>query len=64
MKPINSEGQIFDPYKHEVLNCIESNLPENTIIEELDQGYYFNNQVLRPAKVIISKNSKLCKKTQ
>jgi molecular chaperone GrpE len=64
VKPMNSEGQIFDPYKHEVLNCIESNLPENTIIEELDQGFFFNNKVLRPAKVIISKNSNSCKKTQ
>lgn len=64
VKPMNSEGQIFDPYKHEVLNCIESNLPENTIIEELDKGYFFNDKILRPAKVIISKNSILCKKTQ
>ncbi len=64
VKPMNSEGQIFDPYKHEILNCIESNLPENTIIEELDKVYFFNNKVLRPAKVIISKNSILYKKTQ
>lgn len=63
VKPMKVEGELFDPYKHEVLNCIESNFPENTIIEELVQGFFYNNKVLRPAKVIISKNSKSCKKT-
>ncbi len=59
-----SKGQIFNPYKHGILNCIENNLPENTIIEELDKGYFFNDKILRPAKVIISKNSILYKKPQ
>ncbi len=64
VKPMNAEGQEFDPYKHEVLMCAESDLPENTIIEELDKGYYINNKVLRPAKVIISKNLNLNNKKE
>jgi len=58
---MNSEGEKFDPYKHEVVMVEEErdDLPENTIIEELEKGYYFNNKVLRPAKVKISKKSKL-----
>jgi molecular chaperone GrpE len=58
---MNSEGEKFDPYKHEVIMVEEDrdDLPENTIIEELEKGYYFNNKVLRPAKVKISKRSKL-----
>lgn len=58
---MNTEGEKFDPYKHEVIMVEEdrNELPENTIIEELEKGYYFNNKVLRPAKVKISKRSKL-----
>jgi molecular chaperone GrpE len=54
--PMHSEGDKFDPYKHEAL-IVEENgeLPENTIIEELNKGYYLNNKILRPAGVKISK---------
>ena len=57
--PMNCEGEAFDPYKHEALLVQEKDdLPENVIIEELDKGYYLNNEVLRPARVAISKKSK------
>ncbi len=57
VKPMHSEGEKFDPYKHEAL-LVEENekLPENTILEELDKGYYLNNKVLKPAGVKISKS--------
>jgi len=57
--PMETEGKIFDPYKHEVkLVRINDDLPENTIIEELYKGYTYNNEVLRPAMVVISTKSK------
>jgi len=57
VKPMRSEGEKFDPYKHEALMVEENEeLPENTIIEELNKGYYLNNKILRPAGVKISKN--------
>ncbi len=62
VKPMNCEGEIFDPYKHEALmveECNDENLPENTIIEELDKGYYYKDKVLKPARVKISKKSNL-----
>ncbi|MHA2429715.1 MAG: nucleotide exchange factor GrpE [Promethearchaeota archaeon] len=56
VREMKCEGQKFDPYKHEALMVEASdNLPENTIIEELDKGYYFNNTILKPAGVKISK---------
>ena len=59
VEAMNCEGEKFDPYKHEALMTEESeDLPENIIIEELDKGYYLNNNILRPAKVKISKKSK------
>jgi len=57
--PMNCEGQDFDPYKHEVILVKEDDLPENRIIEEVDKGYFYNNEVLRPARVIISKNKNI-----
>jgi len=56
VKPMLSEGEKFDPYKHEALMVEENEeLPENTIIEELNKGYYLNNKILKPAGVKISK---------
>ncbi len=56
--PMNCAGEKFDPYKHEALMVeVRDDLPENTIVEELDKGYSFNNKVLRPAQVKISKKS-------
>ena len=50
------EGDIFDPYKHEVVLVEENDeLPENTIVEELDKGYFLNNTLLKPARVKITK---------
>ncbi len=56
VKPMHSEGEKFDPYKHEAL-LVEANekFPENTIIEELNKVYYLNNKILKPAGVKISK---------
>jgi molecular chaperone GrpE len=57
VKPMHSEGEKFDPYKHEALLVEENeNLPENIILEEMDKGYYLNNKVLKPAGVKISKS--------
>jgi molecular chaperone GrpE len=61
VKPMNSEGEKFDPYKHEAILVEEGrdDLPENTVLEEITKGYYIKDKVLRPAKVKISKQSKL-----
>ena len=61
IRSMESEGQKFDPYKHEAMMIEEGrdDLPENTIVEVLDKGYFLKSKVLRPAKVKISKKSKL-----
>ena len=53
---MNSVGEKFDPYKHEALLVEErDDVPENTILEEIDKGYYINNEILKPAGVKVSK---------
>jgi molecular chaperone GrpE len=60
IKPMESDGQKFDPYNHEAMLVEEGrdDIPENTIVEVLDKGYYLCDKVLRPAKVRISKPSR------
>ena len=56
----------FDPFYHEALMKIDSKLPENTIVEELQKGFILNEKVIRHTKVKISsgicKEDKECKK--
>ena len=54
LKPIKTEWEKFDPYKHEVLMKEESDKPEGTILEEFQKGYMLNNKVLRFSKVKVS----------
>ncbi|MBU0709767.1 MAG: nucleotide exchange factor GrpE [Candidatus Omnitrophica bacterium] len=56
VKPIETEGKIFDPHFHEALMQIEDKeLAEHTIVEELQKGYMLNDRVIRTAKVKVSK---------
>ena len=54
LRAIKTEGEKFDPYKHEVLMKEESDKPEGTILEEFQKGYMLNDKVLRFSKVKIS----------
>jgi len=56
LKKIDATGKNFDPYKHEAfLQVVDSSKPENTVLEEFQKGYMLNENVIRPAKVKISK---------
>ncbi len=46
---------VFDPYKHEIIIAKEDKKKPGTILEVVKKGYMFNEMVLRPASVIISK---------
>jgi len=53
-----TEKKKFDPYFHEALMKVDSDLPENMIIEELQKGFLLHDRVLRHAKVKISSGKK------
>jgi len=56
VKPIEAEGKLFDPHFHEALMQIENkDLPEHTIVEELQKGYLLNDRMIRTSKVKVSK---------
>ncbi len=56
VKPIEAEGKLFDPHCHEALMQAENkDVPEHTILEELQKGYLLNDRVIRTSKVKVSK---------
>lgn len=55
VKPIEVEGRIFDPHTSEALMQVDSDLPEHTVVEELQKGYFLNDRVVRTAKVKVAK---------
>ena len=55
LKPIEALGKKFDPYQHEVLLKEKSDKEEDTILEELQKGYFLNDKIIRHSKVKVAK---------
>ena len=56
LKPMESQGKQFDPEWHEALLMIDSpDHKSGTVIDIYEPGYLFGEQVLRHAKVTVSK---------
>ena len=55
LKVISAQGEKFDPTKHEATAQVEtSEYPESTIVNELQNGYFILDRLLRHAMVIVS----------
>ena len=53
---ITAKGQPFDPEKHEAFAQVETDEYEaNTVVDEVHQGYYLADRLLRPSMVSVSK---------
>lgn len=58
LAPVPALGEQFDPEKHEAVLREETDAhPDNTIIEELQRGYYLKEKVIRASMVKIAKSS-------
>ena len=56
---ISAQGEKFDPTKHEATAQVEtSQQPENTVVHELQKGYFIHDRLLRPARVTVAKSPK------
>jgi molecular chaperone GrpE len=53
VKPIQAEGQTFDPRFHEAVMHGEGE--EGKVVAEVQTGYMLNDRVLRPAMVVVGK---------
>jgi molecular chaperone GrpE len=58
VKRIVALGEQFDPAMHEaVMQQSEEGKPDNCVLQEYQNGYMLNDQIIRPAKVIVNKLS-------
>jgi len=52
----SSQGEPFDPAKHEaIMQETTDAVPENTVVQVFQEGYYYHDKVLRHARVSVSK---------
>ena len=57
VKPIEAEGQEFDPMKHEAVMRVDTEeCPDNIIIEEFQKGYMLGDKVIRPSMVKVARH--------
>ena len=53
---ITAKGEPFDPEKHEAYAQVETDEYEaNTVVDEVHQGYYLADRLLRPSMVSVAK---------
>jgi len=56
VKEIEAEGRLFDPADHEAMGQVQNaEVPPNTVLEVLQKGYVIHDRMLRPARVIVSR---------
>jgi molecular chaperone GrpE len=55
IEPLNPKGERFDPQWHEALSTQPADGAESgTVLEVMQKGYRFGEQLLRPARVVVA----------
>ena len=55
VRPIDAEGKPFDPRLEEALQSVnDPSVPDHTVVDVVRRGYTYQDEVLRPAQVIVS----------
>jgi molecular chaperone GrpE len=56
--PINCVGERFNPaYHHAVMEEEAPEVEDQTVLKELQKGYFLQNRLLRPAMVVVARNT-------
>jgi molecular chaperone GrpE len=56
IKQFAAEGEPFDPARHDaMMQVVTDEVPENTVVQVMQDGYLYHEKVLRHAKVGVSK---------
>ncbi|MDD5337122.1 MAG: nucleotide exchange factor GrpE [Candidatus ainarchaeum sp.] len=55
VREMKCDGQMYDPYKHEVIAQQESEKESGVVLQVARKGYLFGDKVLRHAQVIVAK---------
>jgi molecular chaperone GrpE len=58
VKSFNALGEQFDPSKHEAMaEHLDDSVPAGQIIQEFQKGYFLHERLVRPARVVVAKNT-------
>jgi molecular chaperone GrpE len=58
VKDFKSKGEPFDPVFHQAMMQEQTNdYPDNIVLNELQKGYTIHGRLLRPAMVVVAKNT-------
>jgi molecular chaperone GrpE len=58
LEAVDALGKPFDPNLHEAINqTVDNTVEENTVTGQMQKGYSFENRLLRPALVVVSKKA-------
>lgn len=58
VKQLNPEGEKFKPDHHQAISAVERNdIEANTVVTVVQKGFLLNDRLVRPALVVVSKNS-------
>lgn len=58
IKQIDPSGEPFDPQVHEALTMVPNPAMEpNTVMDVMQKGYTLNERLIRPARVVVSKEA-------
>jgi molecular chaperone GrpE len=58
VKEIEAEGRVFDPAEHEAMGqLLNAEVAPNTVLEVLQKGYVIHDRMLRPARVMVSREA-------
>lgn len=57
LKPMESDGQLFDPELHEAFTEIPAPTEEmkGHVVDTIEKGYWLNEKIIRHAKVVVGK---------
>ncbi len=57
LKHLDDRGAAFDPTRHDAILAVETaEHPPDIVLDVVERGFLFNNRVLRPARVTVSKS--------
>lgn len=55
---VKTIGSSFDPHVHEAVSAVESpDAKDGEILDEIQKGYLLNGRLIRPARVIVARQS-------
>jgi molecular chaperone GrpE len=58
IQELSPAGQLFNPEQQEAMATrVAADRPANTVLETVQKGYVLNGRVLRPARVIVSRQA-------